>query len=84
VTSPLYSQWEVASRGSSFCRWTSSCTNPRRCAGSPSPRLVCIEAHPQVRQPILDYFAAHDYVIVGKGLRMDTENLWFAPRARAK
>jgi hypothetical protein len=50
----------------------------------PSPRLVCIEAHPQVRQPILDYFAAHDYVIVGKGLRMDTENLWFAPRARAK
>ena len=49
-----------------------------------SPRLVCIEAHPQVRQPILDYFAAHDYVIVGKYLRMDTENLWFEPRARPK
>ncbi len=31
-----------------------------------APRLVCIEAHPQVRQEILDYFAAHDYVVIGK------------------
>jgi FkbM family methyltransferase len=47
------------------------------------PRLVCIESHPEVRQQILDYFAAHGYMVVGKYLRADTENLWFAPRARA-
>jgi len=52
--------------------------------GRLAPRLVCIEAHPQVRQPILDYFAAHDYVIVGRYLRADTENLWFEPRVRSK
>jgi FkbM family methyltransferase len=44
-----------------------------------APRLVGIEAHPQVRQEILDYFAAHDYVVIGKYLRADTENLWFEP-----
>jgi FkbM family methyltransferase len=44
------------------------------------PRLVCIEAHPEVRQRILDYFAAHDYVVVGKYLRLDDDNLWFMPR----
>ena len=44
-----------------------------------NPRLVCIEAHPQVRQIILDYFAANGYVVLGKYLRVDTENLWFAP-----
>ena len=43
------------------------------------PRLVCIEAHPEVRQQILDYFAAHRYVIIGKYLRADSENLWFKP-----
>ena len=43
------------------------------------PRLVAIEAHPQVRQQILDYFAAHRYVIVAKYLRADSENLWFMP-----
>ena len=30
------------------------------------PRLVCIEAHGETRQAILDYFAAHGYVLVGK------------------
>jgi FkbM family methyltransferase len=45
------------------------------------PALVCIEAHPQVRQQILDYFTARGYVIVGKYLRADPQNLWFAPRA---
>jgi FkbM family methyltransferase len=43
------------------------------------PRLVCIEAHPAVRQAILDYFSRHQYVIVGKYLRADPENLWFTP-----
>jgi FkbM family methyltransferase len=43
------------------------------------PALVCIEAHSEVRQQILDYFAAHHYVIVGKYLRVDAANLYFAP-----
>jgi FkbM family methyltransferase len=43
------------------------------------PSLVCIEAHPEVRQAILDYFARHRYVIVGRYLRSDTDNLYFAP-----
>jgi hypothetical protein len=43
------------------------------------PELVCIEAHPEVRQQILDYFAAREYVIVGKYLRADPQNLWFMP-----
>jgi hypothetical protein len=41
--------------------------------------LVCIEAHPEVRQPILEYFARGGYVIVGKYLRADTHNLYFQP-----
>jgi FkbM family methyltransferase len=45
------------------------------------PLLVCIEAHPEVRQQILDYFAAHGYTLVGKYLRADTQNLYFTPRA---
>ncbi len=43
------------------------------------PRLVCIEAHPQVRQQILDYFAERGYVVVAKYLRADPQNLWFMP-----
>jgi FkbM family methyltransferase len=42
-----------------------------------SPELICIEAHPDVRQQILDYFAAHGYVLVGKYLRADPINLYF-------
>ena len=41
--------------------------------------FLCIEAHPEVRQKILDYFARHDYVVVGKYLRADTQNLYFPP-----
>ena len=44
------------------------------------PRLVCIEAH-GTRQAILDYFAAHGYVLVGKYLPHDRVNLYFKPRA---
>jgi len=41
------------------------------------PELVCIESHPSVRQAILDYFQRHEYVLVGKYLRVDAENLYF-------
>lgn len=43
------------------------------------PKLVCIEAHPEVRQDILDYFAFHGYTVLGKYLRVDVHNLYFAP-----
>ena len=43
------------------------------------PALVCIEALLPVRQQILDYFARHGYVVVGKYLRADQENLYFTP-----
>ncbi len=43
------------------------------------PELVCIEAHPEVRQQILDYFARHHYTVVGKYLRGDVNNLYFTP-----
>jgi hypothetical protein len=43
--------------------------------------LVCIEAHPEVRQEILDYFARNGYVVVGKYLRADIWNLYFTPLA---
>ncbi len=43
------------------------------------PALVCIEAHPSVRQQILDYFARHRYTVVGAYLRVDIQNLYFAP-----
>jgi FkbM family methyltransferase len=47
------------------------------------PRLVCIEAHGDTRQAILDYFADHGYVLVGKYLPHDRVNLYFTPRAAA-
>jgi FkbM family methyltransferase len=43
------------------------------------PSLVCIEAHPEVRQQILGYFARHRYVLAGKYLRVDPANLYFYP-----
>ena len=43
------------------------------------PQLVCIEAHSEVRQWILDYFARNGYVIVGKYLPADEHNLYFMP-----
>jgi FkbM family methyltransferase len=45
------------------------------------PALVGIEGHPPIRQQILDYFARHGYVIVGRYLRADSRNLWFTPLA---
>ena len=43
------------------------------------PQLACVESHPQVRQQIIDYFAKHKYVVVGKYLRADPNNLYFTP-----
>jgi FkbM family methyltransferase len=43
------------------------------------PRFVCIEALLPVRQVILDHFMRNGYVIAGKYLRADTENLYFVP-----
>lgn len=43
------------------------------------PALVCVEGLLPVRQQILDYFARHQYVLVGKYLWVDRENLYFAP-----
>ena len=43
------------------------------------PQLVCVEALPPVRQQVLDYFAAHRYVVIGKYLRADPLNIWFMP-----
>ncbi len=43
------------------------------------PALVCIEAHPEVRSQILEYFHRHGYLVVGKYLRADEHNLYFAP-----
>lgn len=48
------------------------------------PALVCIEASPEVRQEILDYFARHGYAVVGKYLRVDAHNLYFRPSSRAQ
>jgi hypothetical protein len=43
------------------------------------PRLVCVEAHPDIRQQLIDYFADRKYLLVGRYLRADPHNLWFAP-----
>lgn len=45
------------------------------------PALVCIEGLLPVRQAILDYFTRNGYVLIGKYLRADTENLYFRPLA---
>jgi len=49
--------------------------------GRYQPRLVCIEAHLDVRQRILDYFGKHGYTVVGRYLRADPRNLYFQPIA---
>ncbi len=43
------------------------------------PSLVCIEAHYDVRQAILDYFASRGYRLLARYLRADRANLYFAP-----
>ena len=43
------------------------------------PGLVAIEAHEEVRQQILDYFARNEYTLVGRYWRVDSQNFWFVP-----
>jgi len=43
------------------------------------PSLVCVEGLLPVRQQILNYFAAHRYVLVGKYVWVDLMNFYFAP-----
>lgn len=43
------------------------------------PSLVCIEGLLPVRQDILNYFAEHRYVLVGKYVWVDLMNFYFAP-----
>jgi FkbM family methyltransferase len=45
------------------------------------PELVGVEAHPPVRNAILEYFTRHGYVLVGDYLRADPLNYWFRPLA---
>lgn len=47
------------------------------------PSLVCIEGLPPVRQAIIDYFTANGYVLVGRYLWVDRENLYFTPLGNA-
>ena len=49
-----------------------------------SPALVCIEAHAPVRQAILNYFAEHGYVLIGKYWQVDLLNMYFAPLTVAR
>jgi FkbM family methyltransferase len=48
-----------------------------------APSLVCIEAHREVRQWLLNYFHDRGYVAIGKYMGVDLLNLYFAPRADA-
>ena len=48
------------------------------------PAFVCIEGLLPVRQQILDYFARHGYVVLGKYVWVDQENLYFAPLGGAR
>lgn len=48
------------------------------------PAFVCIEGLLPVRQQILDYFAEHRYVLIGKYVWVDRENLYFAPAGDAR
>lgn len=43
------------------------------------PALVCIEAHPPVRQQILGYFTDHTYRRLDQYLLFDKRNWYFAP-----
>lgn len=45
------------------------------------PRLVCIEAHEEVRRQILDYFARHGYRRIETYDGLDPLNYYFAPQA---
>jgi hypothetical protein len=43
------------------------------------PALAVVEAQGETRQAILNYFAKHGYVVVGRYLHADLQNLYFEP-----
>ncbi len=45
-----------------------------------SPELVCIEAHPEVREAISAYFANNDYVRIEKYVDFDPGNWYYSPK----
>jgi FkbM family methyltransferase len=46
------------------------------------PELVCIEAHRQVRNQILDYFTKHGYVRLDLYFLFDQRNWYFVPKSQ--
>ena len=46
------------------------------------PALVCVEGLLPVRQRILDYFAEHHYVVIGKYIWVDRENFYLIHATR--
>ena len=42
-------------------------------------QLACVEGHAEVREQIINYFAEKGFVLLGRYLRADGRNLWFAP-----
>lgn len=44
------------------------------------PSLVCIEAHPEVLEQILDYFSKSNYRVIEKYRELDPLNLYFTPK----
>ena len=46
------------------------------------PELVCVEAHRDVRDRILEYFTRHGYVRLDVYFLFDQRNWYFAPQAR--
>ena len=48
------------------------------------PELVCIEAHPAVQQPILDYFTKNGYERIEKYQKYDSLNWYFKPKDSLK
>jgi FkbM family methyltransferase len=47
------------------------------------PKLVVIEAHPPIRQELVDYFTRHRYVLLAKYLPVDDYNFYFVPLPQA-
>lgn len=43
------------------------------------PELVCIEAHPQVRDQLMDYFTHHGYKEISRYSKYDWQNKYFMP-----
>lgn len=46
------------------------------------PELVCVEAHKEVRDRLLDYFTRHGYVRLDLYFLFDQRNWYFAPKSR--